>query len=206
MLEKKFWFYFLHTKTSSAIVILQFNRVSFNMEGNCQLKKILILIVAIAGINCPAFTQLGSEGDDHSLTMLQTQTDYQPDIWDYNCSMLYLGGFNYVSFGIGYIWGDYDWASGSGNNIGFMLECKTDKEMLGRLFWYYIGNGPFGLIVGISPLFVTDFEECSVGIAPEIGVCIIGSLGITYRYNYYFDSGYNCHQIGLTIYSFRHRM
>ena len=133
------------------------------------MKKILILIIVITCISYPVFS-------------------------DKNGVSVSLSGFDYFSLGIGYSWCDTDFGDTLFSSItsGVMLEYSTDNEITARLYGQYCN----GIIFGFSPLFVTDFDDYSFGFALEAGLGI-PSLAITYRYNFYSDSKFNCHQIGI---------
>ena len=135
------------------------------------MKKLFILIILIAGISYP----VSLKADDGIFFSVS-------------------GGYKYFSAGIGYGAhvddGDYNRAG-----AGFLIEYKTDKEMAARLYAQF---SVVGLLIGFSPLFVTDFDDNSFGIAPEIGIGYPG-FSLTYRYNFYLREQFNCFQIGIVL-------
>jgi hypothetical protein len=62
-------------------------------------------------------------------------------------------------------------------------------------------GGSGGMLPGLSGIFLTDFARVALGIAPEIGFGI-GRVNLLYRYNFYTDPKFNCHETALILYFF----
>ena len=142
------------------------------------MKKLLILVTLITCISFPAFSRSYREkGMSFSLS-----------------------GFDCFSAGIGYTWSDIYTNSYwfSALNTGFVLEFNTDKELVARM----LAHACSGFVFGVSPQFITNFDDYSFGLALEAGLGI-PELSITYRYNFYYDKQFNGYQIGLILHLLR---
>jgi hypothetical protein len=131
-----------------------------------------------------------------------TEENNQDNEIDYNKTgiILSLGAFNYFSIGLGFNIGDWKRAGShfAGSNYGFLIEYKTLKEMHLRIYGNIYG-GASATYLGISGILCTNFENFTVGISPEIGLGFPG-FSLFYRYNFYINTEYNCHEIVLLIY------
>lgn len=125
--------------------------------------------------------------------------------YEMNGFTLALGGFDYFSIGAGYNWGEGKIFHGHGaaNVHGVLLEYKTMDELHLRFYSRLLG-GSAGMLLGLSSAVVTNFDTYSVGIAPEIGIGI-GTMNLFYRYNFYIDSSYNCHEVVLCVYPINYK-
>ncbi|RPJ05259.1 MAG: ribosome small subunit-dependent GTPase A [Spirochaetaceae bacterium] len=111
-----------------------------------------------------------------------------------------LGGFNYLTCGIGYSIGlEYSFLfSTYVFELGTVVEYKTIDELRFRVHFRTADPVSFG----VSGVVTTDFDVTSAGISPEIGLRL-GSICIFYRYNFFYESSFNNHEIILSIYPFR---
>ncbi|MDR1179867.1 MAG: hypothetical protein LBK44_05120, partial [Spirochaetales bacterium] len=108
--------------------------------------------------------------------------------------------FNYFSAGLGFNKGDWHRAGPhfGGMNYGILAEYKTMKEMHLRVYGNMYG-GASAMYLGLSGIVGTNFEGVTGGVSPEIGLGVPG-FSMFYRYNFYLDKSYNCHEIVLLIY------
>lgn len=113
-----------------------------------------------------------------------------------------LSGFDYFSVGAGYNWGSGK-LFGTHNAAsvkGVVLEYKSLEELhlrgYGRLY-----GGSAAFLLGFSGVIATDFSQVTLGISPEVGLGIV-SFNIIYRYNFYLDSDFNCHEIAISLYPY----
>ena len=60
-------------------------------------------------------------------------------------------------------------------------------------------GGVSAMYMGLSGILCTNFSEITAGISPEIGIGFPGG-SLFYRYNFYLDKNYNCHEIVLLVY------
>ncbi len=113
---------------------------------------------------------------------------------------LSISAFNYFSVGLGYNWGKYSVFDThfSATVFGTILEYKTLKELHLRTYARLYG-GSAGILLGISNNITTDFDSFSIGLCPEIGIGF-DSMNLFYRYNFYLNSDYNCHEIVFCLY------
>ncbi len=113
-----------------------------------------------------------------------------------------LSGFDYFSTGIGYNWGSLRvWGPHySASVMGLLLEYKTLDEIHLRTYGRLYG-GSGGMLLGVSGLLASDFSKASLGISPEVGFGF-GPMNVLYRYNFYLDSTFNCHEIALSMYPY----
>jgi hypothetical protein len=108
-------------------------------------------------------------------------------------TVLELSAFNYFSIGFGFymtvaVSGRY-----SANSFGLLTKYKTPGELHSRLYWDY---HLFVLLLGGSGIMATNFDKITFGAAPHIGLGL-GYMKMFYRYNFYLDNSFNCHEIVL---------
>jgi hypothetical protein len=117
--------------------------------------------------------------------------------------ILSLSAFNYFSVGLGFNKGGWRRAGPhfAGSNYGVLFEYKTIKELHLRIYGNIYG-GASAIHLGASGMICTNFEEITFGISSEIGIGAPG-FSMLYRYNFYLNSKYNCHEIVLLIYPLR---
>jgi hypothetical protein len=119
-------------------------------------------------------------------------------IFDLSGFTLELSCFNYFNIGFGYNWGTCKtFHHFFANDYGFYIEYKTIKELHFRLY-YDIYGGAAGMLLGGSGVMATNFDKVTFGIAPHIGIGFPG-MKLFYRYNFYLNKEFNCHEIVLTI-------
>jgi hypothetical protein len=131
----------------------------------------------------------------------EQRVDEENGDYDINGMILSLCGFNYFSAGLGFNKGRWGRAGPhfGGINYGAIIEYKTMKEMHFRIYGNVYGGVSAGYL-GLSGILCTNFDEITAGIAPEIGMGVPGG-SLFYRYNFYLNNKYNCHEIVLLIYS-----
>jgi hypothetical protein len=120
-------------------------------------------------------------------------------IYDLSGFILELSFFNYFNIGLGYNLGKNKVAAGHffGYNYGFFIEYKTVNELHFRIF-YDICGGSSGTVLGASGIVATNFNSVTAGLAPHIGAGF-PQFKIFYRYNFYLDKTFNCHEIIIFI-------
>jgi hypothetical protein len=114
--------------------------------------------------------------------------------------ILSLSAFNYFQAGVGFNCGSWKRAGDhfAGSNYGVLIEYKTIKEVHLR-FYGNIYGGSSAMHMGVSGVLSSDFTDFSAGLAPEVGLGVPGG-NLFYRYNFYLNSRFNCHEIVLLIY------
>ena len=163
--------------------------------GNSMVKKkyfiILFILILFSHNVFPEDIVIKGENIERN------ETDIR--IYDLSGFTLELSCFNYFNIGLGYKWGSCSLFGShySAMDYGFFLEYKTKKELHFRLFFDMYG-GSAGMLLGGSGIITTNFEEITFGIAPHIGVGFAG-VKIYYRYNFYINNIFNCHEIVLVI-------
>ena len=161
-------------------------------------KKILFLIFFFLSF----FIYAQENNQDESINNIELEQPSEEEIIDYdkNGIILSLSAFNYFSAGLGFNIGSWGRAGPHffGSNYGIIIEYKTIKEMHLRVYGNMYG-GVSAMYLGLSGILGTNFEEISIGISPEIGLGFPGG-SIFYRYNFYINNIFNCHEIVLLIY------
>jgi hypothetical protein len=119
--------------------------------------------------------------------------------YDLSGFTLELSAFNYYNMGLGYNWGEYKTVAAHffAHDYGFLIEYKTRKELHFRIYADMYG-GSAGMLLGASGILATNFKKIAVGIAPHVGVGFPG-MKLFYRYNFYINKTFNCHEIALNI-------
>ena len=143
-----------------------------------------------------------------SMNLFADNLEDNEEIFEYNSEKriynlsgfaLELSCFNYFNIGLGYNWGTYSVNYGHffANSYGFLIEYKSIKELHLRIY-YDIYGGSAGMLLGASGIASTDFEKISAGLAPHVGIGFAG-MKLFYRYNFYLNKTFNCHEIVLSI-------
>ena len=148
------------------------------------------------------FIHAQENNQDENINDIELEQPFEEKAIDYDKTgiILSLSAFNYFSVGLGFNIGNW-WRAGphfAGRNYGILIEYKTNREMHLRIYGNLYG-GASAIYLGLSGILCTDFEEISVGISPEIGLGFPGG-SIFYRYNFYINNKFNCHEIVLLIY------
>ena len=164
-----------------------------------NMKKRLLLFILLTTFSLYTFAE-ETDGDDRD----RPDWLYERREYDLSGSIMKLSCFNYFSIGLGYNWGSYS-VIGShygGTDYGFYIAYKTINEMHLRLYYNLFG-GSAGILVGGSGIFATNFDKITSGIAPHIGIGFPG-IKIFYRYNFYLNNSFNCHEIVFSLLFNRH--
>jgi hypothetical protein len=134
-----------------------------------------------------------------TVNLFAEDTNNDIKIYDLSGIALELSGFNYFNIGLGHNWGTEKVVAyhSFANDYGFYIEYNTIKELHLRLY-YDIYGGSAGMLLGGSGIAATNFDATTFGIAPHIGLGL-GGIKIFYRYNFYLDKEFNCHEIVLTV-------
>jgi hypothetical protein len=153
---------------------------------------ILLFLFMIFSLNVVA------EDIDNDIENIE-QNNNEIKYYDLSGFALELSCFNYFNIGFGYNWGEFKvmYHHFFASDYGFYIEYKTIKELHLRIYYDMYG-GSAGMLLGSSGIVATNFEKISVGIAPHIGAGFPG-MKIFYRYNFYINKDFNCHEIVLTI-------
>lgn len=115
--------------------------------------------------------------------------------YDLSGFALEIGFLNYFTVGVGYKWGTGSTFSHHfvARDYGFFIKYKTRNELDVRFYYDFYG-GSAGMLLGASGIVATNFENITVGLAPHIGMGVPG-MKLFYRYNFYLDSSFNCHEV-----------
>lgn len=164
-------------------------------------KAIIIMLVLLMH----AGNMLSAEDDSIEENGRLEEYSLSSSTQDMSGLVMSMSCFNYFSVGLGYNFGEggSDGHHPIGHNLGILIEYKTVKELVVRLYGHIYG-GAGAMLLGVSPVFITDFRDFSFGFAPEIGIGLPG-FGLIYRYNMYYERKFNCHQIGLILYPLIHK-
>jgi hypothetical protein len=158
------------------------------------LKRVFILVFfALSYI-------INAQENDGNINKEAEQSVKENIDYDKTGIILSLSAFNYFSMGLGFNKGNWGRAGPHffGSNYGVLIEYKTIKEMHLRVYGNIYG-GVSAMYLGLSGILCTNLEEMTAGMSPEIGLGFSGG-SIFYRYNFYLNNNYNCHEIVLLIY------
>ena len=110
------------------------------------------------------------------------------------------GGFDFFSCGLGINGGRYWTVSGhyGAFTYGVMAEYKHKTEFHLRPYVRMYG-GSAGMLLGLSAIYANDTNNQTIGMGPEVGLGFM-NINILYRYNFYLDKDFNCHEFALVVY------
>ena len=82
-----------------------------------------------------------------------------------------------------------------GSDLGLLAEYSFEEKIRNMRFYYHLTRGGFSPLFGLSTVLTMDDNDLSIGFSPEIGFSISPLFQIFYRYNYYMDNKFSCHEI-----------
>jgi hypothetical protein len=102
-------------------------------------------------------------------------------------------GFNEYRLGMGLFF--LNGGRESGNDFGLLAEYNFEENIKQARLYYHMTGGGFSMILGGSTVLTFDDDDMSIGFAPEIGFSLSPLFQVFYRYNFYLDNKFNCHEI-----------
>ena len=83
----------------------------------------------------------------------------------------------------------------TGSDLGLLAEYSFEEDIKHMRFYYHMTGGGFSTILGGSVVLTLDHDVMDIGFGPEVGFSVSPLFQIFYRYNFYMDYKYNCHEI-----------
>ena len=155
-------------------------------------KPIMLLFLLFVGIQEPVFSR--EESDDFTDTeseQIQNQYGLKFDI----------SYFEEISIGIGLSYGTISSIEHHffGYSFGMLMNYRFEKDFYTLRPFIQICGGSGAILLGLSSPISTDFNTVTFGLSPTVGFSLFGIIDFYYRYNFYLDTKYNSHEIGLSV-------
>jgi hypothetical protein len=83
----------------------------------------------------------------------------------------------------------------TGNDFGLMVEYNFEENIKHARLYYHMTSGEFSMILGGSTVLSFNDDDMDIGFAPEVGFSLSPLFQVFYRYNFYLNNKFNCHEI-----------